>query len=248
MRAEAERIIAERETIRVQMEAERNELLRLALAEWRPLMDKKALKKIEGIEGAESALFALDSNGYKVPAQVLTAHLSRLESAEARWDEAQERRNELRDELDRVLARMVFEADHDADPETWPKILVSSSGYNQPHDGSYQEGYANLRAAVLTARGFKTRIERAERGYSLYANVRAEDLDLLKMALRTWYLDEVRLLEVTHPLNLKVLIGPMWPYAGRWDAPKNLVSREHELFRTLRENEEAHLEVNRRAL
>lgn len=109
----------------------------------------------------------------------------------------------------------------------------------------YMEAACKLRLAVLQARGFAAHI-RMTSDFGVDQLDVVADCDVeVAAALKFWRLDDQRLLDVTHPANLKVVFGGMFPFAGSWDWPKEKrETRESESFRLQRENEDAHTRVN----
>lgn len=135
--------------------------------------------------------------------------------------------------------------------------VYSSQGFGQD---SYLRADCAIRVAVLKARGFdaetvpivEAKTEGAPvralgtfhygPGYRVLANAPPE----LRRALPSWRLDDQRLLDATHPANLKVLFGGMFPYAGSWDWPAaKRERRDYYSFQIHRANEDAHLLLNR---
>jgi hypothetical protein len=121
-------------------------------------------------------------------------------------------------------------------------VLYENSGHTtQGAPSYYQQVACQLRAALLSARGFTPTVEGTPRGFRVVANAPIEVTDVLPF----WRLDDTRLLAVVGAANLKVLFHPTFPYTGPWDWPESKRERrEDPSFASHRKNEDAHIQVN----
>lgn len=163
--------------------------------------------------------------------------LTSFEPFLARRDAVFTQRNALAAEIEALAPYAVF-----AKTDTSETVYIDRDLRNQPNEDYYRQCSCNLRVAVLSARGFTTRMEAVAGGYEVFANAPAE----VRAALAYWYLDDRRMLVAVGFANLKVLFSPYYPYAGFWDWPESQrKGRDHPSFEAMRANEDAHLEMNR---
>lgn len=151
-----------------------------------------------------------------------------------------ERKEELEEELRTLALTTVF--------ERVPGAVIKMYTASEMRDGSlYPRAQCAIRVALLEARGFtaftrEVEVDGRTTGMAVFADARPE----VQYALKSWRLDDVRLLKAVGAANLKVLFGPFFSYAGYWDWPVNQrETRDDESFAKHRASEDAHMAVNR---